>query len=117
MVETITPVVHGGRERWLGAVALHVVGATLTAGIFGALLAGTGRLLGAPFDRAGLLIVAAAAAVYAIGLFPGIAVPVPALRRQVPAWWRTFFSPGVTAFLYGAGLGVGFLTYLSTGAL
>src|SRR5881397_3097660 len=44
-------------------------------------------------------------------------VALPNLRRQVPEWWRTFFSPPVAAFLYGAGLGVGFLTYLSFGTL
>src|SRR4029450_14056998 len=42
---------------------------------------------------------------------------VPQLRRQVPQWWRTFFSVPVAAFLYGAGLGVGFLTYLAHGTL
>jgi hypothetical protein len=119
MVETITPVVHGGRGRWVAAVALHVLGATLTAGAFGMLLGGLGLLLGAPFGRAGLLAIATGAVVYALGMVPGIAVsvPVPQLRRQVPSWWRTFFSPRITAFLYGAGLGVGFLTYLSTGVL
>ena len=42
----------------------------------------------------------------------GLPVPVPQLRRQVPDWWRTFFPPHVAAFLYGIGLGPGFLTYL-----
>jgi hypothetical protein len=114
MVETITPVVHGGRGRW---VALHVVGATLTAGLLGAVLGAGGLLLGAPFGRAGLVGLGAVALVYAAGVLAIVEVPVPQLRRQVPSWWRTFFSPRVTAFLYGAGLGVGFLTYLSTGAL
>jgi len=35
----------------------------------------------------------------------------------VPQWWRTFFSPPATSFLYGLGLGVGFITYLSFGTL
>ena len=42
---------------------------------------------------------------------------VPQLRRQVPDWWREFFPWPVAAFLYGAGLGVGFFTYLSHGTL
>jgi hypothetical protein len=42
---------------------------------------------------------------------------VPQLRRQVPDWWRTFFPPHVAAFLYGVGLGPGFLTYLGHGTL
>ena len=31
MVETISPVVHGGRARWLGTLVLHTLGATVTA--------------------------------------------------------------------------------------
>jgi uncharacterized membrane protein YesL len=42
-------------------------------------------------------------------------IPVPALRKQVPEWWRTFYSTNVTAFLYGLGLGIGYATYLSYG--
>jgi hypothetical protein len=117
MVETITPVVHGGRGRWLGALALHVAGAVLTAAAFGAILGALGGLLGAPFGRAGLATVAALAAAYAAAELTGVRIPVPQLRRQVPAWWRTFFGRPVAAALYGAGLGVGFLTYLRHGTL
>jgi hypothetical protein len=39
------------------------------------------------------------------------------LRRQVPDWWRTYFGRPLAAFLYGAGLGVGFLTFLGHGTL
>jgi len=46
-----------------------------------------------------------------------VSVPVAQLRRQVPEWWRTFFGRRVASVLYGAGLGVGFLTYLSHGTL
>jgi len=117
MVETITPVVHGGRGRWARALALHVLGATATAALFGAAVAGLGRALGAPWDRAGLLLLAAAAALYALGELRVLAIPVPQLRRQVPDWWRTFFGYDLAAALYGAGLGVGFLTYLANGTL
>ena len=56
--------------------------------------------------------------VYALGvLITGLRVPVPQLRRQVPDWWRTFFGRPFAAVLYGAGLGIGFLTYLSDGTL
>ena len=117
MVETITPVVYGGRARWAGGVALHVLGATLAAAAFGALTGWLGRRLGAPFGAPGLVVLGVAAIAYA-GAAAGVwRVPVPQLRRQVPDWWRTFFSPPVTAFLYGAGLGIGFLTFLATGAL
>jgi hypothetical protein len=118
MVETITPVVHGGRRnRWAVLLAMHVAGATIAAATFGAALGGAGALLGAPWGGAGLAGVAALAGVYLLREALGIVVPVPQLRRQVPDWWRTFFPFAPAAFLYGLGLGVGFLTYLSHGTL
>ncbi|HEY3265028.1 MAG TPA: MauE/DoxX family redox-associated membrane protein [Actinomycetota bacterium] len=117
MVETITPVVHGGsRSRWGISLALHAIGAAVAAAIVGSLLAGAGALLGAPWGVPGAVLVAAAAALY-VAREVGAPVPVPQLRRQVPDWWRTFFPPHVAAFLYGLGLGPGFLTYLGHGTL
>jgi hypothetical protein len=118
MVETITPVVHGGRAgRWGLALALHATGATISAAAFGAVLGLAGAALGAPWGRSGLWLVAILAALYLAAEVTGIRVPVPQLRRQVPDWWRTFFSPAPSALLYGVGLGVGFATYLSHGTL
>jgi hypothetical protein len=118
MVETITPVVHGGRAgRWAASVALHTTGAVASAAAFGAILGGVGSLLGAPWEGGRALLVALVAALYLVGEATVVTVPVPQLRRQVPQWWRTFFSVPVAAFLYGAGLGVGFLTYLAHGTL
>ena len=116
MVETITPVVHGGRgRRWVALLALHATGATLAAAAFGAAVAAVGALLDAPWDI-GLAIVAGAAALYLAEVF-GVRVPVPQLRRQVPNWWRSFFPFGIASFLYGVGLGIGFFTYLTRGTL
>ena len=117
MVETITPVVYGGRARWGVALALHVLGATTTAALFGAALGLIGSLLEAPWGRAGALPLAVVALVYALGELPRVTATVPQLRRQVPDWWREFFSWPLTAALYGAGLGVGFFTYVSHGTL
>jgi hypothetical protein len=118
MVETITPVVHGGRRsRWAWFLALHVAGATASAAAFGAMLGFAGALLGAPWGAAGIVVVAVVAAAYLAREAFGLPVPVPQLRRQVPDWWRTFFPFGSASFLYGLGLGVGFLTYLSHGTL
>src|SRR5918996_769165 len=117
MVETISPVVYGTRTRWAGALALHAVGATATAAGFGALVAAAAGMLGAPWGRAGGAIVAAVAVLYLVRELTGIRVPVPQLRRQVPDWWRTYFGRPLAAFLYGAGLGVGFLTFLGHGTL
>ena len=118
MVETITPVVHGGRRAtWGWFLALHVAGATLAAGAFGALLGLVGAGTGAPWAGVGLAVVALAGLVYLVREALGLRVPVPQLRRQVPDWWRTYFPFGPSAFLYGVGLGVGFLTYLTHGTL
>ena len=117
MVETITPAVHGGRKaRYLWSVGAHVLGAALTAGALGLGLGAGGHLLGAPWGSQGLLGIAAIGGAYAMGA-AGAPVPVLQRRRQVPDWWRTFFSPVTSSFLYGLGLGAGFLTFLSFGTL
>jgi hypothetical protein len=116
MVTTIDPVVHGGRNRHYAlAVALHVTGATAAAAGFGALLGGVGAVVGGPWHTAGPIAVAVVAIAYA--LREGARLPVPVLdrHRQVPEWWRTFYSAPVASFLYGIGLGVGFLTFLTFG--
>ena len=66
MVETISPVVHGGRARWLGTLALHALGATGTAAIFGAALGSLGAALGAPWQRPGLFALAWVSGLYAL---------------------------------------------------
>jgi hypothetical protein len=117
MVETISPVVYGTRIRWAGAVALHATGAAATAAAFGAAAAAVGALLGAPWGAAGTVVVVAVGLLYLLRELTGLRVPIPQLRRQVPDWWRTYFGRPAAAFLYGAGLGVGFFTYLGHGTL
>ena len=117
MVETISPVVYGTRTRWAGAVALHAAGAAATAATFGAAVAAAGALLGAPWGRAGAAVLAGVAVLYVVRELTGVRIPVPQLRRQVPDWWRTYFGRPLAAFLYGAGLGVGFFTFLGHGTL
>lgn len=116
MVTTIDPVVHGGRNRryWL-AIGLHVLGAAAAAAALGALLGGAGALLGGPWRVAGPVAIAAIAALYALRELVGVPVPLPDRHRQVPEWWRTFYSPPFASLLYGLGLGVGFLTFLTFG--
>ena len=116
MVETITPVVHGGRtRRWAIALALHVLGAGLAAAAFGVALGAAGMALGAPWGAAGFVAIAALGVLYLTREALGVRVPVPQLRRQVPDWWRTFFGFETAALLYGMGLGIGFLTFLRHG--
>ena len=116
MVETIAPVVHGGRNRkYWTALALHIFGATTSGALFGVVLALTGRLLGAPWGAGGLTAIAVVSGLYAARELFGAPVPLPDLDRQVPDWWRTFYSHNVAAVLYGFGLGVGFFTFLTFG--
>jgi hypothetical protein len=118
MVETITPVGHGGRRsRWVASVLLHALGAALAAGAFGAVLGAAGAAFGAPWGTAGLLAAGAVAALYALRELAGVPVPVPDRRKQVPQWWRSEFPAPVASFLYGLGLGLGFLTFLRHGTL
>ena len=115
MVETITPVVHGICRRFASAVLVHAVGATLSAAVTGVLLGGAGAALGLKWNTAGVAAIVVVGAAYAGREAFGWRVPLPQLRRQVPEWWRTFFSPRTAAALYGLGLGAGFFTYLSFG--
>jgi hypothetical protein len=116
MVETIAPVVHGGRNRsYRTTVALHTLGATLSAAVLGALLGAAGALTGAPWGRGGLIALAVVAMLYAVREAFRLPLPLLDRRRQVPEWWRTFYSHTTAAFLYGVGLGAGFFTYLSYG--
>src|SRR5436190_10857443 len=118
MVQTITPVGHGGSKgRWAGSAALYIVATTSVAAVFGAMLGGAGVVMGAPWGATATAATAAVALGYLAREVWGLAIPIPAARRQVPEWWRTFFSPRVAAVLYGAGLGIGFLTYLPAGTL
>lgn len=118
MVETITPAVHGGRRRsYAASVALHVAGAGFGASALGFVLGAFGHLLGAPWGALGAGLIALLASLYALREARVISIPVLSLRRQVPEWWRTFFSPQTSALLYGVTLGVGFGTFLSHGTL
>ncbi|HEX2032249.1 MAG TPA: MauE/DoxX family redox-associated membrane protein, partial [Actinomycetota bacterium] len=118
MVQTITPVVHGGRRgRWAVSVALHALGGVVAAAAFGATLGAGGRLLGAPWGWAGVAAAVAVAGLYAARELLDLSIPLPDRHRQVPEWWRAYFPPPLSAFLYGAALGVGFLTFLRHGTL
>jgi hypothetical protein len=107
MVETIVPVVHGIRS-WIVSLIAFASGALLTA-------AAVGLALGVALPTGGstaLLAAGLVAVVYAIGELGLVRLPWPQLRRQVPERWRERYPQPVTGFLYGAGLGLGFVTYL-----
>lgn len=116
MVETISPVVHGGRTKsYWSTVAVHALGAGGAAAVVGASLGAAGAALS--LRSLAPVVIAAVAALYLAREALGVSVPIPAGRRQVPEWWRTYFGHRTTAFLYGAGLGAGFATPLTFGTL
>jgi len=116
MVETITPVGHGGRTKsYWTSVGLHALGATFAAAVLGFALGAVGALLRAPWEDAGAVVIAVIALMYAVREAFGLNMRLPDRHAQVPQWWRDFFSPVVSSFLYGAGLGVGFFTFLQFG--
>jgi len=107
MVETICPVVHGTRT-WLISVALFAAAATGSAALLGL---GLGAVLpqGGASAAAAVAAFALLAALSELGL---LRLPLPQLRRQVPERWRERYPQPLVALLYGAGLGVGFATYV-----
>src|SRR5215211_7385123 len=117
MVDTITPVVHEGRRgKWLVSVVLHTLGATAAAAFIGLILGTIGLVLDNTVDaEIRVAIIGVLALVYCAREAFKLPIPIPDRHKQVPEWWRTFFSPPVAAFLYGVGLGVGFFTYLLFG--
>jgi hypothetical protein len=118
MADAISPVVHGGRNRnYWKAIAWHLIGSGLAATLVGGLLGSLGFVFGLSWSSSGLALVAVLAGVYAVAEMTGVELPVPHRRAQVPEWWRSYFSTGTSAFLYGAGLGVGFATHVRSGLL
>jgi hypothetical protein len=117
MVHTITPVVNGERTKgyWL-TVVLYSFGATGSAAAFGAALGTIGGLVRMPWGPIGVALVFVAAVIYAVRELADVPVPIFDRRRQVPEWWREFYSRPVAALLYGVSLGIGFLTFLTFGS-
>jgi hypothetical protein len=112
MVETIVPVVHGTRT-WLASLTLFALAATASAALLGLAL---GALLPAGGGRAAA-VVALFALLEAAAELGVVRLPLPQLRRQVPQRWRERYPQPLAALLYGAGLGVGFATYLPVATL
>ena len=114
MAETVLPSVRG-RERL--QVGLVLVGSGTAAGaLTGLVMAILLAPLAAidPWSTATVaVIVAAGVGLDAIRLVAGRPAP-PTAGRQVPAEWARWFPARITAALYGARLGVGPLTILST---
>src|SRR4249920_1892107 len=107
VAETVAPVVHGVR-RWLIAVGAFAAGAVAAGAALGWALGSAGAWAGGGSAHAAWAAAAIVAA-YAAREAGILRLPVPQLRRQVPQRWREILPLPATAFLYGAGLGIGFV--------
>jgi hypothetical protein len=118
MADAFSPVVHGGRNQsFWRALGAHVIGAGIAAASLGVVLGSIGSVFELDWSSPSLVVVAALAAIYAAGELAGFHLPIPHRKAQVPEWWRSYFTPTTTAFLYGAGLGVGFATHVRSALL
>jgi hypothetical protein len=108
MVETFTPAVCGSRSRQRLALVLFSVGALIASAALGAALGFAGSLIGRTPALVAAAIIAALAALRETG---ALRLPLPQSRRQVPERWRSELPLPVWSAGYGAGLGIGVLTF------
>src|SRR5262245_53081343 len=108
MVETFTPAVCGSRTRQRVAFVLFTIAAILASAALGATPAFVASLIGTRPALIGAAALAFLAALRESGL---VRLPVPQSRRQVPERWQYELPLPLWSAGYGAGLGVGFLTF------
>jgi hypothetical protein len=108
MVETFTPAVCGSRLRQRLAIALFALAALVASAVLGATLCFVGSLVG---TRPALIAAAALAFLAALREAGILRLPLPQSRRQVPERWQYELPLPLWSAGYGAGLGVGFLTF------
>lgn len=98
------------RYRWSVHVATFSVAVALGALASFVVTYGVVSLVRAVAGDGPTAIVSAAAIVYVATRDLGARTPVPYRASQVPDWIRRVMPPSLTAFIYGAQLGTGFLT-------
>jgi hypothetical protein len=116
MLASITPLGERGRgQRWAVTVGAFVLGAIAAGAGLGAALGAVGGVVG--LDDAGIpgrLAVLAGLLGLAAGLDAARRVPGP--RRQVDERWLDSFRGWVYGFGFGAQLGAGFITVVTSAA-
>lgn len=114
MVGTIVPIVYGagGRRRY-DVVVAHSVGLLVGAAALGMGLWSLSRGLALDLSGAAVLVPVLAIA-YGLHHLGVLRLPIPSLRKQVPARWRGSSRPRLIALAYGLGLGIGVLTHVRT---
>jgi hypothetical protein len=117
MLGSITPLGERGRNAtWGITVTAFVIGATAAGAVLGAALAKVGAtLMPASVGAQVRLLAVAAAVALALGL-DAVARTVPGPRRQVNERWLDEYRGWVYGLGYGAQLGVGVTTVVSSAA-
>jgi hypothetical protein len=112
MVAAISAAVRGDDSLQRPAVFAHLMGLVIGAS---AVVIPLGLVGGALDLRSGwaLAVVAAAALAWGVSSVLGRPLPRPSSSRQVPFSWRRY-PPLKAAFAWGVGLGIGFLTRVSS---
>ncbi|MDQ6803814.1 MAG: hypothetical protein M3065_02345 [Actinomycetota bacterium] len=118
MLASITPLGERGRHsRWSITVSAFLLGATLAGAALGALAGALGAVIvSGSVDFDARFAVLAAAGLLAVGL-DARAERVPGPRRQVNEDWLAAFRGWVYGLGYGAQLGFGLTTVVSSAAL
>ena len=114
MLLSVTPVVYGGRKRWVIGASLHVLGGAAGGFTVGLLLAPLALLPIPTAASAALVVLVIVAALSDMGVTQ---LSYPSPRRQVPEYWRKQLPPDLFFFLYGYGLGAVWFTKIRTVAV
>jgi sulfite exporter TauE/SafE len=120
MVGTIGPIVYGERKSGKLPITLwiHTLGYVSGGTSLGLLLGVIGAALSRSiFPGHILLITGFVGLILSARDLDLLSVPVPQFRKQVPPKWLIVFPPRFTAFLFGAVLGSGVLTYIAASTL
>lgn len=116
MAQTITPAVSGAPSKWIRNVGLHWLGLVIGGLTVVALSRVAFHVVAMITDRQAAIGLACVLAGVGVCHEVGLAMPLPYARRQVPVEWRTRLALPTVSFVYGASLGVGFLTLFTSSA-
>jgi hypothetical protein len=113
MLASITPLgERGRRSNWWVTVTAFLTGATAAAAGAGAALGALGSLVLPAAGRVAVLLAAIGAAI----VLDGLPIAVPGPRRQVDERWLDRYRGWVYGAAYGAQLGLGVTTIVSSAA-
>jgi sulfite exporter TauE/SafE len=113
MLASITPLgERGRRSNWRVTVTAFLVGATAAAAVAGAALGALGSIVLPARPGLAVLLVAIGVAI----VLDGLPIAVPGPRRQVDERWLDRYRGWVYGVGYGAQLGLGVTTIVSSAA-